>query len=119
MSPDHQSILWIGAFRYYCGRMTYAVSSFVDLLVWEWPNLPEHAQQIIKRDLEEDFVRDDSLRVSIREGGMTWLPLGHDCDRAQWERVRRLWQRCGEEVSEPCNECVSDRFRVAAPERSA
>jgi hypothetical protein len=22
-----------------------------------------------------------------------WKPLGHDCDRKEWERVRKLWNK--------------------------
>lgn len=28
-----QATLWIGAFRYYCGRKTYAVQEFCNLLI--------------------------------------------------------------------------------------
>lgn len=88
MTDYEKSTLWIGAFRYYCGRMTYAVSDFVDLLVQEWPNLPEHAHAIIKRDLDEEFRLDDAARAGAHNG----RTLGHDCDREQWERVRNLWR---------------------------
>lgn len=32
MTPDKTTTLWLGAFRYYCGRMTYAVSDFCEML---------------------------------------------------------------------------------------
>ena len=90
MNDDQELTLWVGATRYYTGRMTYAVGEFVDLLVQEWPSLPEPTRAIIARDLEEEFMRDDDVRADSDSGRYTY-PLGHDCDRAQWERVRRLY----------------------------
>lgn len=79
--------LWLGSFRYYLGRMTYAVGDFCDLLIKEWPSLPDRTKNLIQRDLTEAFTRDDEQRADGKE----YLPLGHDCDRQQWERVRKLW----------------------------
>ena len=80
-------ILWHGAFNYYCGRSTMAVDSFIDDLVKNWPNLSEKTQFLIKRDLERDFIQDDEdRRIKSRHNR-----LGHDCDRKNWEKVRRLW----------------------------
>jgi hypothetical protein len=87
LSPEENMPLWVGAFRYYCGRQTYAVSSFTALLVREWPSIGQHAQSIIQRDLEETYKSDDQARLAKAE----YLPLGHDCDRAAWDKVRRLW----------------------------
>lgn len=75
------------AFRYCCGRMTYIVSDCADWLIEQWPNISDRAKAIIKRDLEEAFKSDDE----DRERGSDYKALGHDCDRAQWERVRSLW----------------------------
>lgn len=88
MTDDDTSTLWIGAFRYYCGQRTYAVRSFCEMLRLAWAGLPEHAKDIIRRDLEEDFVADDAARASL----YAFHPLGDDCDRAEWEKVRALWQ---------------------------
>ena len=79
--------LWLGAFRYYCGRKSYAVSSFCDLLIAQWPSLPERTRELIRRDLEEEFERDERARAEGRQ----FLPLGLDCDRDAWRRVRDLW----------------------------
>jgi hypothetical protein len=87
MTEDQQTTLWLGSFRYYVGRMSYAVSDFCSLLIANWETLPERTRNLIKRDLEEAFKRDDEAR----EDGREYLPLGHDCDRAQWMRVRALW----------------------------
>lgn len=80
--------LWLGATRYYLGRMTYAVSNYCELLRREWPNLPERTRNLIQRDVEEEFVRDDNDRAEGRQ----YKALGHDCDRKEWEKVRMLWQ---------------------------
>ena len=81
-------LMAVAAFRYCLGRMTYIVSDCADWLIEQWPNIAENARKVIQRDLEEAFKRDDEAR----EDGQDYKPLGHDCDRAQWEKVRRLWQ---------------------------
>lgn len=87
MNDYQTTTLWLGAFRYYCGRMTYAVSDFCDLLIANWPMLPEATKKLIQRDLEEEFGRDDEAR----ERHSDYLPLGNACDRMKWEQVRALW----------------------------
>ena len=81
-------LMAVAAFRYSLGRMTYIVSDCADWLCEQWPNIAENARKVIQRDLEEAFKRDDEARAD----GNDYKPLGHDCDRAQWEKVRRLWQ---------------------------
>jgi hypothetical protein len=80
-------ILWHGAFNYYCGRATIAVSAFIDDLIKNWPKLSEKARHLIKRDLEREFAQDDEDRRTRSRHNR----LGHDCDRKEWEKVRRLW----------------------------
>lgn len=89
MNDSEKLTLWVGAFRYYCGRQTAAVADFCDLLIREWDSLPDRIKFIIKRDLEEEFKTDDADRAS----GNDWKRLGHDCDRAAWEKVRALWSK--------------------------
>lgn len=86
MTSDENLTLWLGAFRYYLGRMTYAVGDFCDLLRREWPNLPEHTRNLICTELEREFAKDDEARKHDR-----FRPLGHDCDRAEWAKVRAIW----------------------------
>lgn len=87
---DYQKLtLWLGAFRYYCGRMTYAVSDFCELLVAEWPNLPAETRNLIQSDLEREFKRDNLVRGENN----SYPPLGADCDLAEWEKVRALWRK--------------------------
>ena len=80
--------LWVGALRYYMGRMTYAVEEFCELLIAEWPNLDDRTKELIRRDLGEQMARDDKDRAENRN----YKRLGHDCDRASWERVSKLWE---------------------------
>ena len=86
-TPDfmiHQS------FRYVLGRMTYAVSNWCDWAVANWDKIPEGERAIIERELEEAFEKDDAQRETETR---LWLPLGHDCDREQWERVRAVYKK--------------------------
>lgn len=111
MTEQWQTTLWLGAFRYYCGRMTYAVGDFCDLLIAEWGELPEATRALIRRDLSEEFGRDDAAR----ERGAEHLPLGADCDRAQWERVRRLWG-AADPARDNCEVCKGERGGVPGNE---
>ena len=89
--PEHMDfdevIVWHGAFSYYCGRATIAVSAFVDELIKHWPKLSEKTRHLIERDLERAFLEDDNCR----KDNAGYKRLGHDCDRQAWEKVRRLW----------------------------
>lgn len=87
MNDRTGELVWVGAFRYYCGRRTYAVESFCDALIAAWDGLPERAKIVIARDLKSEFERDDAARASGESIGV-WKSLGDDCDRASWERVR-------------------------------
>jgi len=96
-TEEEQSTVWIGACRYYTGRMTYAVGNFCDALIRHWPVLPDHARSIIQRDVEEAFRRDDEARARFHRINIGSYPLGHDCDRVEWEKVRALWITPSEE----------------------
>lgn len=100
MNDYQQTTLWLGALRYYIGRRTAGVSDFTRLLIEKWPTLPVETQNFVKRDLEEAFTRDDRTRASfaaialdptVQWDGPSRCALGDDCDRAEWEKVRRLW----------------------------
>lgn len=77
------------AFRYCLGRRTYIVGSCVDWIISNWEKFPENVKNLIERELEEAFGEDDKERLHI--ANPDWLPLGHDCDRKDWERVRSIW----------------------------
>lgn len=89
-----QDLLWIGAFRYYLGRMTYAVGDFTRSLIVEWPNISDEVKAIILRELREAFDQDNRMRAEWRccsaeerSERSFYLPLGMDMDRREWEKV--------------------------------
>jgi hypothetical protein len=77
------------AVRYCMGRMSHIVSCCVDWIIENWENFDKGTRDCIQRDLEEEFKRDDENRLVKSTGP---YPLGMNQDRAQWERVRKLWQ---------------------------
>ena len=87
---DGPSGLVFWSFRYFLGRMTIATTSFAGELARAWPLLDERTQALIRRELEEEFHRDDEARQRANEKGEkpTCLPLGWDCDREAWQKVR-------------------------------
>jgi len=86
-------MLLIAAVRYFTGRMTIATCAFARELAEAWPTIPEHTRQVIQRDLEEEFRRDDEARNAGQR--KIYLPLGMDCDRKSWEKVREAWKKMG------------------------
>ena len=80
-------LMAIAAVRYCLGRMTYITSDCSEWLVHQWPNIKPNARAVIQRDIDEAFARDDEAR----EAGDSYKPLGWDCDRAAWQKVRELW----------------------------
>lgn len=84
---DQHSLL-IGAARYYTGRTTIGATDFAGRLADAWQDIPDHTRRIIRRDLEDEFKRDDRAR----EAGSEFKPLGMDCDRQAWEKVRQAWE---------------------------
>ena len=87
MKYGRGDLMAIAAFRYCCGRMTYIVGDCADWLISAWPELSDNAKAVIQRDLELEFQKDDEARLF----GEEHKPLGMDCDRKEWERVRKLW----------------------------
>jgi hypothetical protein len=81
-------LMAIAAVRYCLGRQSYIVSDCASWLIAAWPDLSEDARKTICRDVDEEFARDDEAR----ERNAEYKPLGADCDRADWERVRALWK---------------------------
>lgn len=80
-------LMAIAAFRYCCGRATYIVGDCVDWLIAHWSEFSPNCRHVIQRDLLAEFARDDEARAEGRE----YKPLGHDCDRREWERVKILF----------------------------
>ena len=85
------SDLIMSAASHYLGRRTEAVSSFCEQLVASWDDVPRFAADYIERIVEEAFQRDDRHRE--QKSDESCRPLGHDRDRAAWERVRQLWRQ--------------------------
>ena len=81
-------LMAMAAFRYCLGRMTYIVGDCERWIFANWENFPANVRALIQREVEEEIKRDDE----VRERGDHYKPLGWDCDRAAWERVRTLWK---------------------------
>ena len=85
------------AVRYCLGRRTYIVKDCVEWILANWQRFSSYTQLTIQRDIEEIFTRDDLIRNKYGnwvEENLEWVPvypLGNDCDRTEWERVRALW----------------------------
>ncbi len=81
--------LIMSATSYYLGRRTAMVASHCDALVESWPQLSQPVRDYVRRIVEAAFERDDHCRsLAFREYA---LPLGQDCDREAWLRVKALW----------------------------
>ena len=89
MNYGRDELMVIAAVRYCLGRMSYIVGDCADWLIIVWPELQESTRKTIQRDVEAEFTKDDYARLERLEH----MPLGMDQDRAQWERVRRLWKQ--------------------------
>lgn len=90
-------LMIVAAFRYCCGRMTYISGACADWIVDMWPQFPERAKALIRRELDEEFRRDDEARAMNEQ----FKPLGWDCDRQAWEKVRALWAETP--TARPCH----------------
>lgn len=86
---DREDLI-IPATRYYMGRRTIGVTAHCYALARAWPDLSRNVQDIIRRDLEEEFRRDDAMRAD-EKCSRSYYPLGDDCDREAWEMVRAAW----------------------------
>lgn len=83
MNPwGRDDLMAIAAVCYCLGRRTYIVRDCADWLREHWKDFSESTRQVIKRDIEEAFIR--------HEQSPTWR-LGDRCDVETWEKVRRLW----------------------------
>jgi len=73
----------LDSFRYAMGRMSYQVEITTAWLIDNWNTLSASLQEMIKKELDEELRRDAKARERSREN----LPLGQDCDRAEWVRL--------------------------------
>jgi len=79
MNNRELSTLWIGAFRYYFGRMTYAVSDFCEILCKSWSDLPEEVKRSISLEIDDAFINNKNI--------------GMECDRDEWQKVRNIYSK--------------------------
>lgn len=84
-----EDLMVLAAFRYCVGRRTYIVPECVEWLFVNWPEFSDSIKGLIQKELEELFDQDDLYRAG--EWG-DYRPLGDNCDRQEWERVRALWE---------------------------
>lgn len=83
---DTPDFIIIGAFRYAMGRKTFMPSMVCKWLRANWADFNERTRMVIARDLKSEIEMDDRVRKMAEEnkGKIYGLPLGHDCDRAEW-----------------------------------
>lgn len=92
------SDLVMSATAYYLGRRTANVGDFCRRLCLSWPSLPVAVQQFVERIVEEAYRR--AARTDR-------FALGNDCDRVEWDKVRRCWSE-----ARRCGYAVGDRVRM-------
>ena len=68
------------SFRYYLGRRTIATCAFARSLAVAWPLLSQSTRVMIARELAQAYA--EAAR------NPDWQPLGADCDREAWDKVR-------------------------------
>lgn len=90
----------VATFRYCLGRQTYIVQECADWLTLHWPVIEQPVRNLIQRELEAAFVKDDAIRAAAGPG-TGYKPLGWDCDRREWERVRSQWANVRGEAPQP------------------
>ena len=73
----------LDSFRYAMGRMSCQVGITTAWLIANWNTLSDGLQAMIYKELDEELTRDSKARERSREH----LPLGMDCDRAEWVRL--------------------------------
>jgi len=81
--------LIMSATSYYLGRRTAMVSEHCEAMIKSWPKLSQEVRDYVRRIVESAFERNDHCR-QLPDFGFA-LPLGNDCDRESWLRVRALW----------------------------
>ena len=88
IETDDDRLILIAAFRYALGRCSYMPSVVAEALAQCWPDLTEHDQRLIKREIAEAIERGHA---------------GMDCDVATWRRVLALGEKNAENGVESKN----------------
>lgn len=89
LTEAEEIVLVVGAFRYYLGRKTYAVSEFCYFLITHWESFSDRTRNLIQTDLEEQVKKEHQFKPSPL--GMNTTFFGHLCDKKEWEQVRALY----------------------------
>jgi hypothetical protein len=90
---DTPSDIVFWAFRYFLGRQTIATCMFAEDLAKAWQFLDNRTQQLIKKELNEAFLRDDEDRIRKQNGEKVYgFTLGWDCDREAWQKVKDAYE---------------------------
>ena len=82
-------LMVLAAFRYCLGRQSYIVGDCTEWLAAHWDEFLPAIKRCIQREIEEAFARDNE----DREENRGHKRLGADCDRKNWETVRKLWNK--------------------------
>ena len=88
IETDDDRLILIAAFRYALGRMSYMPSVVAGVLTQCWPDLTEHDQRLIRREIAEAIERGHA---------------GMSCDVATWRRVLALGDKDAENGVESKN----------------
>jgi hypothetical protein len=86
---DSPSDLVFWSFRYFLGRTSIHTVCFARDLAKAWLHLDPRVQELIKRELDDEFKIDDEFRHEDHE----FNPLGRDCDRAAWQLVKDAYSK--------------------------
>lgn len=76
--------LVIGAFRYYLGRQTYAVSDFCLYAQENLKYISESSRRLMRKELKQEIERDNEARELHDIKALHFFPLGSDWDRKMW-----------------------------------
>ena len=85
IETDDDRLILIAAFRYALGCCNYMPSVVAGVLTQCWPDLTEHDQRLIKREIAE---------------AIEWGHAGMSCDVATWRRVLALGDKDAEDGAE-------------------
>ncbi len=79
--------LWLCAFRYCLGRMSYVVGEFCDLLPNYWNLISHSVRNTILYELEQAIKEDEKDRSINNDVIIKKLPLGMEYDRISWLKL--------------------------------
>ena len=83
----YDDLMVLAAFRYCVRRRSYIVQDCVDWLIAYWPEFGDFIKDLLRKELEELFDKDDEFRST----NIGFPSFGDNYDRAAWNLVRALW----------------------------